>query len=64
MLGCAGEVVDSMGTKSSLWWWLTYIYSGLGPLPPKRRREGIPLCDSAEFVLTDHSQRISVVTKD
>ena len=20
--------------RSFLWWWLTYIYSGLGPLPP------------------------------
>jgi hypothetical protein len=35
---------EGLGVRMSqppLWWWLTYIYSVLGPLPLKLRREGI-----------------------
>ena len=32
---------DENGSDPHLWWWLSPIYSGLGPLP-KYWREGIP----------------------
>lgn len=37
-----GEGMSRPGVGSLLKWWLTYIYSGHGPLPSKCRWEGIP----------------------